>query len=275
MRGWIWRSKLVLQETVLIALIAAVVMPNNWINAIVINADKVFSWVSSTTLWAIKSKHSLRDVATWNDNVVQWSSIACRDRTCAGRGVSRPRGGWWRRGRHLVAAAGCSRRRRDRTVVLSVPLPLQAGGRTITLACAQTAQWRSRRWATRLRHTTTTNESTNITKYDLMIYTCSKARILNLTYRTMILVLYHITNVCPVVDTKMTLCDDRYHTGLVIERHADVSGIKLLTGDDCRSRQIFRCTCTGYMYSTRHLLCIKPPLKHKQFWCTINDEYCI
>ena len=138
-------------------------MPNNWINAIVINADKVFSWVSSTTLWAIKSTHSLRDVATWNDNVVQWSSIACRDRTCAGRGVSRPRGGWWRRGRHLVAAAGCSRRRRDRTVVLSVPLPLQARGRTITLACAQTAQWRSRRWATRLRHTTTTNESTNMT----------------------------------------------------------------------------------------------------------------
>ena len=23
------------------------------------------------------------------------------------------------------------------------------------------------------------------------------------------------------------------------------------------------------------LLCIKPQLKHKQFWCTINDEYCI
>ena len=27
-------------------------------------------------------------------------------------------------------------------------------------------------------------------------------------------------------------------------------------------------------YSTRHLLCIKPPWKHKQFWCTKNDEYC-
>ena len=27
-------------------------------------------------------------------------------------------------------------------------------------------------------------------------------------------------------------------------------------------------------YSTRHLLCIKTPLKHMQFWCTIKDEYC-
>ena len=30
-----------------------------------------------------------------------------------------------------------------------------------------------------------------------------------------------------------------------------------------------------YMYSTRHLLCIKTPLKHMGFWCTINDAYCI
>ena len=30
-----------------------------------------------------------------------------------------------------------------------------------------------------------------------------------------------------------------------------------------------------YMYSTRHLLCIKTPLEHMQFWCSINDEYCI
>ena len=29
------------------------------------------------------------------------------------------------------------------------------------------------------------------------------------------------------------------------------------------------------MYSTRHLLCIKTPLKHMGFWCTINDAYCI
>ena len=28
-------------------------------------------------------------------------------------------------------------------------------------------------------------------------------------------------------------------------------------------------------YSARHLLCIKTPLTHVQYWCTINDEYCI
>ena len=28
------------------------------------------------------------------------------------------------------------------------------------------------------------------------------------------------------------------------------------------------------IYSTRHLLCIKTPLKHMGFWCTINDAYC-
>ena len=30
-----------------------------------------------------------------------------------------------------------------------------------------------------------------------------------------------------------------------------------------------------FMYSTRHLLCSKTPLKHMGFWCTINDVYCI
>ena len=65
---------------------------------------------------------------------------------------------------------------------------------------------------------------------------------------------------------------DRCHVSGYVILHQEFSALRPINNHHSwNSTRLFNYTSN---YNTRHLLCIKLPLKHEQFWCTIYDQYC-